>query len=190
MSRGGKSDDILSRWARRREAVAKEEEQAAAKAEADAAVQEPETEEEAMALLQEQDPELAEKIAEVDFDKLTFEDDFTIFMSHKVPDIIRRRALSKLWLSDPLLANLDGLNDYDEDFKASAELVKVIKSAWEPGRGYAREEEKPEEDVSAEDAEEVTAGADEAASVDEEAAETVAEPDEETGAETGGKSTA
>ncbi len=187
MSRSGKSDDILSRWARRREAVAKEEaeEQATAKAEADAAVQEPETEEEAMALLQEQDPELAEKIAEVDVDKLTFEDDFTIFMSHKVPDIIRRRALSKLWLSDPLLANLDGLNDYDEDFKASAELVKVIKSAWEPGRGYAREEEEPDEDT-----EEVTAESEEASQVDDEVAETEDEPADETETEEGGKTNA
>ena len=84
------------------------------------------TEEEAMALLQEQDPELAEKIAEVDVDKLTFEDDFTIFMSHKVPDIIRRRALSKLWLSDPLLANLDGLNDYDEDFAITSKDNRIF----------------------------------------------------------------
>lgn len=193
MSRSGKSDDILSRWAKRREAVAKEEAeaQAAASAEADAAVQEPETEEEAMALLQEQDPELAEKIAEVDVDNLTFEDDFTIFMSQKVPDIIRRRALSKLWLSDPLLANLDGLNDYDEDFKASAELVKVVKSAWEPGRGYAREEEEePEDDAVTEDTEEVAADADEAGPVDEEVEENGAEPVEETDAGVDGKNTA
>lgn len=149
----GRSDDILSRWARRKEAVANEqaaetEAAGAAGAEPEA---EPETEEEALALLAERDPELAEKIAALDVDTLTYEDDFTIFMSKKVPEIIRRRALAKLWLTDPVLANVDGLNEYDEDFRAAAELVKVIKSSWVPGRGYARVED---EEAGAEEIEE------------------------------------
>jgi hypothetical protein len=47
-------------------------------------------------------------------------------MREGVPEALRNRALRKLWLSDPVLANLDGLNDYDEDFVA--ELKEGV--AW------------------------------------------------------------
>ncbi|MGI9372993.1 MAG: DUF3306 domain-containing protein [Hyphomicrobiales bacterium] len=143
MSTRDNPDNLLSRWSRRKQDVAREEatQDAATDLEQENAL-EPETEEEALALLRENDPELAEKIAATDISKLTYEDDFTIFMSKKVPELIRRRALSQLWLSDPVLANVDGLNDYDEDFKTAAELSKGITSSWEPGRGYARPEEE------------------------------------------------
>ena len=36
-------------------------------------------------------------------------DDFSGFMARNVPDHLRRRALRKLWVSNPVLANLDGL---------------------------------------------------------------------------------
>ncbi len=42
--------------------------------------------------------------------------DFSQFMRDDVPEILKRAALRRLWASDPVLANLDGLNDYDEDF--------------------------------------------------------------------------
>jgi len=150
MSRPGNSDDLLSRWAKRREAVAQEEAntEAAELVEETELAPEPETEEEAMALLSESDPELAEKLSAIDVDKLTYDDDFTVFMSERVPQIIKRRALAKLWLSDPILANVDGLNDYDEDFKATGVLLKAFKSAWEPGRGYARPEENEEAEIA------------------------------------------
>ena len=48
-----------------------------------------------------------------DVETLTYESDFSVFMGDGVPDMIKRRALRKLWTSNPLLANLDGLNDYD-----------------------------------------------------------------------------
>lgn len=175
MSKTENSDDLLSRWAKRREAVAKEE----AVGEATPDVQEvdllepvPETEEQAMALLTETDPELAEKLASIDVDSLTYEDDFTVFMSERVPEIIKRRALAKLWLSDPLLANVDGLNDYDEDFTAAGSVARAFKSAWEPGRGYSRPEEEEIADIEGEaesDAE--TGDGVEEANVDEENSE-------------------
>ncbi len=51
-----------------------------------------------------------------DIESLTAESDFTVFMRDGVPAELRRLALRKLWTSDPVLANLDGLVDYGEDY--------------------------------------------------------------------------
>lgn len=75
-----------------------------------------------------------------DIDSLTAESDFTAFLKEGVPQHLRRLALRKLWTSDPVLANLDGLIDYGEDYTDAANVVEGMKSAWEVGRGYAKEE--------------------------------------------------
>jgi len=49
------------------------------------------------------------------------------FLADGVPEALTRAALRKLWSSDPVFANLDGLNDYDEDFN----LVDTLLSAAE-----------------------------------------------------------
>ena len=68
-----------------------------------------------------------------DIDSLDKESDFTVFMQDGVPEELRARALRKLWTTDPVLANLDGLNDYDEDFgailKAGAKWMQRIAKA-------------------------------------------------------------
>jgi len=51
--------------------------------------------------------------------------DFTPFMNDKIPAFIRRKALNVLWRSDAVLANLDGLNDYDEDFTIIETIVNA-----------------------------------------------------------------
>ncbi len=78
----------------------------------------------------------------IDFDKLGYGDDYTRFMQKGVPEAIRRRALRALWQSDPILANVDGLNDYDEDFTDAALAVKTLVSSWNPGKGYMTDEER------------------------------------------------
>jgi len=75
-----------------------------------------------------------------DIDSLTAESDFTAFLKEGVPQQLRRLALRKLWTSDPVLANLDGLVDYGEDYTDAAMVVEGMKSAWQVGRGYAKEE--------------------------------------------------
>ncbi len=62
---------------------------------------------------------------------LNKDSDFTPFLADKVPDFIRRKALSVLWRSDPVLANLDGLNDYDEDFTFAAVIAEALSDAKE-----------------------------------------------------------
>lgn len=79
---------------------------------------------------------------DVDFDKLNYASDYQRFMDKDVPEAIRRRALRMLWTSNPVLANIDGLNDYDEDFTDAALAMKIIGSNYNPGTGYLTEEER------------------------------------------------
>lgn len=105
------------------------------------------------------------EFADVDFDKLNYASDYSRFMKAGVPDAIRRRALRKLWASNPLLANIDGLNDYDEDYSDAALAMKIIGSNYKPGSGYLTEEER----LASYSDEARTAGEQEAESADEEA---------------------
>lgn len=77
-----------------------------------------------------------------DFDSLNYASDYTQFLKKGVPEAVRRRALRMLWGSNPILANIDGLNDYDEDFTDAALAVKVLSSNYKPGTGYLTEEER------------------------------------------------
>mgnify|MGYP000079585839 CR=1 FL=1 len=73
--------------------------------------------------------------AGIDIDSLTKDSDFTVFMQKAVPAAVRRKALRKLWTSDPLLANLDGLNDY-EDMEFTYGISNVANTEWKLGRGF------------------------------------------------------
>ncbi|WP_424974912.1 DUF3306 domain-containing protein [Dinoroseobacter sp. S124A] len=77
-----------------------------------------------------------------DPDTLQPGDDFSAFMQSAVPDRIRRRALRKLWLSNPLLANVDGLLDYGEDFTDSAMVVENMQTAYQVGKGMLKHVEE------------------------------------------------
>jgi hypothetical protein len=83
-----------------------------------------------------------------DIETLDKDSDYTPFMQDGVPEWLRRVALHKLWLSDPLLANLDGLNDYDEDFSAIGTVAREITSRYKPGSGMP-DDDHP--DISAEE---------------------------------------
>lgn len=67
-------------------------------------------------------PDSGEQPAEIapedlpDIDSLHKDSDFTVFMQDGVPEELKLRALRKLWTTDPVLANVDGLNDYDGDY--------------------------------------------------------------------------
>ncbi|RIA56921.1 DUF3306 domain-containing protein [Dichotomicrobium thermohalophilum] len=133
--------DFLSRWSRRKQAAREgleqpetDLEQPAAPAESAAA--EPPAEDA---------PVDESAYAEFDFDALDYNSDYTQFMEKDVPEIVRRRALRALWRSDPILANVDGLNDYDEDFTDAALVVENLASAYKPGKGYRTEEDEVEE---------------------------------------------
>jgi Protein of unknown function (DUF3306) len=104
-----------------------------------------------------------------DPDTLDAEADFTVFLKDNVPEALRRRALRRLWRLDPVLANLDGLNDYDDDFTDAAMVVEGLKTLYKVGKGFVTDEddnkadEKPEEappdggEIAAETPDEATA---------------------------------
>ena len=119
----------LDFWSRRKAGV---------EAEAEAVVQARQAEE-AAALTAEQseksDEILLQELKLPDPDSLQKGDDFSAFMAQAVPDRLRRRALRRLWLADPALANLDGLLDYGEDFTDSATVIENMQTAYQVGKG-------------------------------------------------------
>jgi hypothetical protein len=84
------------------------------------------------------DAELLEELDLPDPDTLVMGDDFSVFMSKAVPDRIRRRALRTLWRSNPVLANVDMLVDYGEDFTDAAMAVENIQTAYQVGKGMLK----------------------------------------------------
>jgi len=75
-------------------------------------------------------------------EELTAESDYTVFMAKNVPELLRRAALRKLWTSDPVLANLDGLNDYCEDHHLVDTAITLDQTSYRVGKGYFDEVEE------------------------------------------------
>ena len=71
-----------------------------------------------------------------DIDTLTANSDFSVFMQKGVPGSLRRRALRKLWKSDPIFAFQDGLTDYQEDYTDAATVIEGMKTSYKVGRGF------------------------------------------------------
>ncbi|MDF1748944.1 MAG: DUF3306 domain-containing protein [Alphaproteobacteria bacterium] len=97
------------------------------------------------------DQELAEKAKELGLpalDSLGPGSDFKAFMASTVPAQLRNLALRKLWRSNPVLANLDGLIDYGDDFTDAGTVVANMQTAYQVGRGYKRD---PEPELLAEE---------------------------------------
>jgi hypothetical protein len=116
-------------WSRRKAGV---------EAEAQVAVQAQQAEEAAVLAAdqaEKTDIELLEELGLPDPDNMMMGDDFSAFMSKAVPDRLRRRALRRLWLANPALANLDGLLDYGEDFTDSATVIENMQTAYQVGKG-------------------------------------------------------
>ncbi len=108
MSGRDSGDPFLARWAARKTAALKRPRR------------EVESAGENAASPQNTDPPevpVPEDLKDVDPEKLDPETtDFSRFLREDVPERLQRAALRRLWTSDEALANLDGLNDYDEDF--------------------------------------------------------------------------
>lgn len=116
-------------WTRRRAQVEAEAQAQARAAEADTrAAQEAEVAERS-------DEELCEDLGLPDPDTMQPGDDFSAFMGRAVPERLRRRALRRLWRSNPVLANVDGLVDYGGDFTDSATVIENLQTAYQVGRG-------------------------------------------------------
>lgn len=121
-----RADDF---WSRRKARVV-EEEQADARAQEahEIALRDAE-------LAGKSDEDILEELGLPDPDSLQPGDDFKAFLAKAVPDRLRRRALRRLWMSNPALANLDGLLDYGEDFTDKATVIENLQTAYQVGKG-------------------------------------------------------
>ncbi len=81
------------------------------------------------------DAEILEQLDLPDPETLGVEDDFKVFWSKAVPSRIRTRAMRRLWRVNPILANVDGLVDYGEDFTDAALIIEGMETSYQVGKG-------------------------------------------------------
>lgn len=129
-------------WSRRKAAVAKEAEPVVAEPAAETEIVDERSDAEILEALELQDP-----------DTLEMGDDFSGFMAKAVPEHLRRKALRKLWLSNPTLANLDALVEYGEDYTDAATVVENLQTAYQVGKGMMRHVEEMARVAAADDEE-------------------------------------
>ena len=164
-------------WSRRRAAVAAEDiaEDQAVKARAEAAFKAEQAEK--------SDEQLLEELGLPDPGSLQPGDDVAGFMAKAVPDRLRRRALRQLWKLNPVLANVDGLVDYGEDFTDAATVVENLQTAYQVGKGMQAHidalaaQAEPAVDDAETDADDAPDAGDEIAPVDETPVRAAAEAD-------------
>ena len=120
-------------WTRRREAVAAEE-----RAEVEAVVA-AETAAQEAALEERSDAELLAELGLPEPETLVGGEELQRFLKAQLPQRLKRRALRTLWRSNPVLACLDGLNDYEDDFTDAAVCKGAVNTLYEVGRGFAQQ---------------------------------------------------
>lgn len=159
-------------WSRRKAAVEAEQE-ADIRAEEARVVEEREAE-----LAEKSDQEILEELGLPDPDTLSEGDDFKVFLSETIPARIRTRAIRRLWLTNPVLANVDGLVDYGEDFTDAAMVVEHMQTTYQVGKGMARHLEEMARQAEEEQQENVEAAEDVPEALDEELEVVSPEPTE------------
>ncbi|KAA1056307.1 DUF3306 domain-containing protein [Azospirillum argentinense] len=105
-------------------------------------------------------------------EELTLESDFTPFLRAEVPDDLHRQALRKLWTSDPIFANDDGLKDYADDYASLFTGSSPVKTLYRVGKGFLDAAEE-----AAEKAEQGAGGTAADGNIDEDGKEIVALPE-------------
>jgi len=77
-------------------------------------------------------------------DTLGRDSDYRAFMRPGVPEELRSQALRKLWGSDPVYANLDGLLEYGENFAEPFEAIGTVATLYRVLEGMPQPEPAPE----------------------------------------------
>lgn len=144
------TDGFLGRWSARKQAARQPEPEE----EGSNDVAAPENAEEDTRT----EAEILDELGLRDPDEMEPGDDFSGFMASGVPERLRNRALRKLWLTNPVLANLDELVDYGEDFTDAATVVENLATAYRVGKGFLRDPDP--DDVQPENPTETDATAD------------------------------
>lgn len=138
------AESRFERWSRRKTEAREEEALAAQQPVAE--VEELSEEEQELAVNEAlSDEEVLAKYDLPDPDTSELGMDITGFMRKEIPEALRRRALRSLWRSNPVLAVLDGLNDYDEDFNAVTTGAEGVKTLYQVGKGMFDKAKRAEE---------------------------------------------
>lgn len=148
-------------WSRRRAAVEKE-------AQADeAALVAAEAESEEQVLAERTDEELLAELDLPEPEELDSPEAVRRFLDSALPQRLKTRALRRLWRLNPVLANLDGLLDYGEDYTDAANVVENLQTAYQVGKGMlahveelARKAEVEAAEAKQDDSDEMLAEAD------------------------------
>ena len=160
-------DSFVARWSRRkRRDIQREETAKPSDSESGERVETEPSEDEIVAQLP-------------DIESLDESADFTVFLKKGVPEELRKRALRRLWRLNPVFANLDGLNDYDEDFNTAAKLLEGVKTLYQVGKGMPGPAESQDEETQTDGLEPSVPIEAESKSQPQEIAETPAAPDAE-----------
>lgn len=134
------SESRFQRWSRKKQ-------EARTAPEAETPPVEPELSAEEQALAENEaltEQEVLEKYQLPDPEAIELGTDITGFMKKEIPEMLRRKALRALWRSNPVLAVLDGLNDYDEDFTHAATAMKGYQTIYKVGQGMVDRTKKIE----------------------------------------------
>jgi hypothetical protein len=91
-------------------------------------------------------PLTEEDFADVDFDSLNAQSDYSRFLAPNVPESIKSKALRKLWASSEIFSQVEPFQDYAEDYTDAARCVPMgaLKTAYRIGRGFLTDEEAAE----------------------------------------------
>jgi hypothetical protein len=154
----------MSAWLKRRAAVAAEEQAESARAaEAKRAAEE-------QALAERPDAELLAEAGVKPPEELLSAAEVRAFLEQALPERLKRRALRRLWGLNPVLANVDGLVDYGDDFTDAAMCVPNMQTVYTVGKGMLEQFRKIEEQA------ELLAGAEEETEEAEEIIEVASSP--------------
>ncbi|WP_372987899.1 DUF3306 domain-containing protein [Marinobacter sp.] len=133
------AESRLQRWARRKAEAGKQAEQSPPPV----VESEPTPEEQELAINEAlPEHELLEKYGLPDPETIKLGTDITGFMRKEIPEFLRRKALRGLWKSNPVLAVLDGLNDYDEDYTLASTAGQAVTSLYKVGEGLVDKAKK------------------------------------------------
>jgi hypothetical protein len=141
---------VQSAWSRRKAAVVAEavaEERAAE----DAVISKQHE-----SLAEKTEVEVLEELGLPDPDAMVQGDDFKAFLRKAVPEHLRKRALRTLWRSNPVLACVDGLNDYDDDYLTGSFGQGPISTTYQVGKGMLSHLREVEESVDEKDSVQIT----------------------------------
>ncbi|MCR9188362.1 MAG: DUF3306 domain-containing protein [Alteromonadaceae bacterium] len=133
------AESRLQRWARKKAEAAKRPEPSPPPV----IETEPAPEEQELAINEAlPEHELLEKYGLPDPENIELGTDITGFMRKEIPEFLRRKALRGLWKSNPVLAVLDGLNDYDEDYTLASTAGQTVKTLYKVGEGLVDKAKK------------------------------------------------